>query len=52
MAGGITGERKFFSKFFSKDDYIICADGGLKNAEYLGVTLTDSRGYGFLCWEY
>jgi len=38
MAGGITGERKFFSKFFSKDDYIICADGGLKNAEYLGVT--------------
>lgn len=38
MAGGIAGEREFFFNFFSKDDYIICADRGLKNAEYLGIT--------------
>jgi len=37
MAGGITGDREFFSNFFSKEDYIICADGGLRNAEYLGL---------------
>jgi thiamine pyrophosphokinase len=38
LAAGITGEKEFFSDFFSEEDYIICADGGLKNAEYLGLS--------------
>jgi len=37
FANGSMGEERFFSGFFSHDDYIICADGGLKHAVKLGI---------------
>ena len=38
FANGQIGRKDFFKDFFLPNDYIICADGGLNNAEILGVT--------------
>lgn len=38
LSGGIIGDKAFFDNFFSPEDCIICADGGLRNAETLGLS--------------
>ena len=37
VSGGIINDYSFYKSFFSSDDYVICADGGIKHIAQIGI---------------